>query len=30
MPAADYDRELERVIVDIARISRDIRRRIKS
>ena len=30
MPPADYDRELERVIVDIARVSRDIRRRIKS
>jgi hypothetical protein len=30
MPEDDYARELERVIVDIARISRDIRRRIKS
>ena len=30
MPDDDYDRELERVIVDIARVSRDIRRRIKS
>ena len=30
MPEADYARELERVIVDIARVSRDIRRRIKS
>jgi hypothetical protein len=30
MPDADYARELERVILDIARVSRDIRRRIKS
>ena len=30
MPEADYARELERVIVDIARVSRDIRRRTKS
>lgn len=30
MPEADYARELERVIIDIARVSRDIRRRIKS
>lgn len=30
MPEADYGRELERVIIDIARVSRDIRRRLKS
>lgn len=30
MPEADYARELERVIIDIARTSRDIRRRLKS
>lgn len=30
MPEDDYARELERVIVDIARVSRDIRRRLKS
>lgn len=30
MPDADYALELERVIVDIARVSREIRRRIKS
>ena len=30
MPEADYERELERVIIDIARVSRDIRRRTKS
>lgn len=30
MAADDYERELERVIIDIARVSRDIRRRIKS
>lgn len=30
MPELDYARELERVIIEIARVSRDIRRRIKS
>lgn len=30
MPEPDYARELERVIIDIARVSRDIRRRLKS
>lgn len=30
MPEADYARELERVIVDIARVSREIRQRLKS
>lgn len=30
MPEADYSRELERVIVAIARVSRDIRRRTRS
>lgn len=30
MPEDDYARELERVIVEIARVSRDIRRRIRS
>lgn len=30
MPEGDYDRELERIVIDIARVSRDIRRRVKS
>lgn len=30
MPEADYARELERVIIEIARVSRDIRQRTKS
>lgn len=30
MPAADYARELERIVIDIARTSRDIRRRTRS
>lgn len=30
MPEGDYGRELERIIVDIARVSRDIRRRTRS
>jgi len=30
MPEADYGRELERVVVEIARVSRDIRRRTRS
>ena len=30
MPAPDYGRELERVVVEIARVSRDIRRRTRS
>lgn len=30
MPEADYARELERVIIEIARVSRDIRRRTRS
>jgi hypothetical protein len=30
MPAGDYERELERVIIEIARVSREIRQRIKS
>jgi hypothetical protein len=30
MPAGDYDRELERVVIEIARVSREIRQRIKS
>ncbi|MBA2354806.1 MAG: hypothetical protein ACR2LU_01430 [Luteitalea sp.] len=30
MPEADYGRELERIIIDIARVSRDVRRRTRS